>query len=57
MSNTEEMSDKRITIGVTEGTHRRLTRLGVYGDSMDDIISKCIDSYEREHGKTTSAKR
>jgi hypothetical protein len=45
------MPDKRITIGVSEGTHRRLTKLGVYGESMDDIVRKCVDCYEREQVK------
>jgi hypothetical protein len=39
----------RKTLNVSDETHNRLTSLGSYGDSMDEIINKCIDSYEKEH--------
>jgi len=41
----------RKTVSVSEETHKELAKLGVYGESIDDIIRKCIESYKREHNK------
>jgi hypothetical protein len=36
-------------IKVKDETHRELAKLGNYGDTMDDIINKCIDAYKKIH--------
>lgn len=38
-------------VKLKDGTHARLVRIGRYGETMDDIISKCIRAYEQMHGK------
>ncbi len=35
------------TLRVSDQTHKELTKLGNYGDSMDDIIKKLVESYKR----------
>ena len=40
----------RKTVSISEETHTELTKLGVYGDSIDTIIRKCIEAYKREKG-------
>ena len=44
-----EITMARKTITINEETHRELVKLGVYGESMDDIIRKLINHY---HGKS-----
>ena len=34
-------------IKVKDETHKELSKLGSYGDTMDDIISKCIQAYKK----------
>ena len=38
----------RKTVSISEETHSELTKLGVYGETIDDIIRKCIDAYKKE---------
>jgi predicted CopG family antitoxin len=40
----------RKTITINEETHRELVKLGVYGESMDDIIKKLINHYRGKSG-------
>jgi len=44
-----EITMARKTITINGETHRELVKLGVYGESMDDIIRKLINHY---HGKS-----
>ena len=38
------------TLRVSDQTHKELTGLGSYSDSMDDIIKKLIESYKKHEG-------
>ena len=40
----------RKTISISEETHAELVKIGVYGESIDTIIRKCVDAYKREKG-------
>jgi len=40
----------RKTITINEETHRELVKLGIYGESMDDIIRKLINHYRGQSG-------
>ena len=44
------MTSGRKNINISEETHARLNRLGLRGESFDDIIRKCIDAYEDKKG-------
>ena len=33
-------------VKLKDETHARLTNLGKYGQTMDDIINACVDAYE-----------
>jgi hypothetical protein len=37
-------------IKVKDETHKELSKLGSYGDTMDDIINKCIQAYKKHEG-------
>ena len=37
----------RKTITENEDTHRELVKVGIYGESMDDIIKRLLDFYEK----------
>jgi uncharacterized protein YqfB (UPF0267 family) len=37
----------RKTITINEDTHSELAKVGVYGESMDDVIKRLLDFYER----------
>ena len=41
----------RKTVSISEETHFELTKLGVYGETIDDIIKKCIDAYKKVNKK------
>lgn len=45
--NNNNMIMGRKTITINEDTHRELVKLGVYGESVDDIIKRLLDFYER----------
>jgi len=32
---------------VKDETHKELSKLGKYGDTMDDIINRCIQAYKK----------
>ena len=38
----------RKTVSISEETHSELTKIGVYGETIDDIIKKCVEAYKRE---------
>lgn len=38
-------------IKVKDETHKELSKLGTYGDTMDDIINKCIQAYKKHEIK------
>jgi hypothetical protein len=43
-------------VKLNDDTHARLVTIGKYGETMDDIVKKCIDAYEKLDavgGKTT----
>ena len=42
----------RKTVSISEETHSELTKLGVYGETIDDIIRKCIDVHIKKKLKT-----
>ena len=48
MSEVEVVAEKKRTIGVTEETYKELVKVGGYGETMDHIISKCVEAYKRE---------
>ena len=39
----------RKTVSISKETHSELTKLGLYGDTMDNIIKKCIAAYKKEN--------
>jgi hypothetical protein len=39
------------TLKVSERNHKRLTKLGVWGESMDSILDRLLDYYEKGHQK------
>lgn len=41
----------RKTVSISEETHAELTKLGVYGETIDDIIRKCIEAYKKLNKK------
>jgi predicted CopG family antitoxin len=41
----------RKTVSISEETHTELTKLGVYGETIDDIIRKCIEAYKKANKK------
>jgi predicted CopG family antitoxin len=45
-----EITMARKTITINEDTHKELVKLGVYGESMDDIIKKLINHYKVKSG-------
>ena len=45
--NNNNMIMGRMTITINEDTHRELLKLEVYGESVDDIIKRLLDFYER----------
>lgn len=51
----------RKTVSISDDTHKELVKLGVYGETIDDIIRKCIEAYKRENeksfGSASSGKR
>ncbi len=49
--NTTTVMTEMTTIRVSKEVHKRLTKLGFYGDTMSEIISKCIDAYEKSGKK------
>ena len=34
----------RKTVSISDDTHKELVKLGVYGETIDDIIRKCIEA-------------
>jgi predicted CopG family antitoxin len=49
MSEILEMTDeKKRTIGVSLETYRELVKVGGYGETMDQIVRKCVEAYKRE---------
>jgi hypothetical protein len=45
------MIEEMKMVKLKDETHARLAKIGKYGETMDDIVSKCIDAYERMHKK------
>ena len=45
-----ETTMTRKTITINEDTHKELVKLGVFGESMDDIIKKLINHYKGKSG-------
>jgi predicted CopG family antitoxin len=41
----------RKTVSISDDTHKELVKLGVYGETIDDIIRKCIEAYKQLHKK------
>lgn len=40
------------TLRVSDQTHKGLTKLGVYGDTMEDIIKRLLEEhYQNQKGK------
>ena len=44
-----EITMARKTITINEDTHKELVKLGVYGESMDDIIKRLIEFYQEKN--------
>jgi hypothetical protein len=44
---TNNMIIGKKTITINEDTHRELVKVGAYGESMDDIIKRLLDFYEK----------
>lgn len=34
-------------IKVKDETHKELSKIGVYGETMDDIVTKCVQAYKK----------
>jgi hypothetical protein len=41
----------RKTVSISDETHKELVKLGVYGETIDDIIRKCIEAYKKQYKK------
>ena len=41
----------RKTVSISDETHKELVKLGVYGETIDDIIRKCIEAYKKVNKK------
>lgn len=41
----------RKTVSISDETHKELVKLGVYGETIDDIIKKCIEAYKKLNKK------
>lgn len=39
----------RKTVSISDDTHKELVKLGVYGETIDDIIRKCIEAYKKQN--------
>ncbi|MGI8720549.1 MAG: DUF7557 family protein [Nitrososphaeraceae archaeon] len=39
------------TLKISEETHRRLSKVGAFGDTFEDIINKLLDFYEAKSKK------
>ena len=39
------------TIRIAKETHKKLVAVGEYGDSMDDIINRLIETYKKSKPK------
>jgi predicted CopG family antitoxin len=46
MSTTRTVVAGRKNISISDETHAELNKLGVRGESFDDIIKKCIKAYK-----------
>jgi hypothetical protein len=44
-------SKRRKNVSVSVKTYSNLKSLGVYGDTLEDIIDKCIAAYRRVNAK------
>ena len=42
------VASNRKNISISDNTHAELNKIGVRGESFDDIIKKCINAYKRE---------
>lgn len=38
---------KRTTVSINEDTYQELTKVGIYGESMNDIVGKCVKAYKK----------
>jgi len=45
------VEDEITTIRIRKTTHARLVEIGEYGNSMDDIIIKLLETYKKTRGK------
>lgn len=41
------VSKVKKTISINEDTHERLIKYANYGDSLDSVISRALDAYEK----------
>jgi predicted CopG family antitoxin len=39
------------TLKISDETHKRLAKVGTFGDTFEDIIKKLLDYYEKGKGK------
>lgn len=44
----KDMTKERKTISISEDTHLKLSKLGTWGESMDDIINRLIARYNQK---------
>jgi predicted DNA-binding protein len=42
--------DKLTTIRISKDTHKRLKHIGTFEDTLDSIIVKCIEAYNKVNG-------
>lgn len=38
-------------VKLKDDTHAELVKIGGYGETMDDIIKRCVKAYHQLHGK------
>ena len=46
-NNNNRIIGRRKTITINEDTYRELVKVGVYGESLDYIIKRLLDFYEK----------
>lgn len=47
--NTETQEHQKM-VKLKDSTHAELVKIGRYGETMDDIIKKCVKAYKESHG-------
>jgi hypothetical protein len=50
------MVEGKKTIGISSETYRELVEVGGYDETMDQIVRKCVEAYNREQTRKQAKK-